>query len=332
MKNSNLTILATAALAAVVLSTNPARAGIEITPDHIVGTPTYPVTGTLMAVDAPTSDYTNNTPISGPQGPDWPQASDDGWSIPTGNTVYTEWSGKGGWEPDGTTANAPHIAWFNNKPGKSVTWTFALPDGATVNNAYAVWAYQGNSGSGHTYTCNEGTLNTFTRSAAASTGNLVLKWTNSASAVSNANFQRIFAGPIVVAGGDGFKVTFTQVQSGAYPYIDAVVIDYTIPTADPPVIAALSPADDVPSVGFSDKIQHALAFAGLSLAYGLMFPRRRLRVLAGVVALGIAIEVLQGIMPFGRDAELADLAADAVGIAAGFIVLRLLAGPARLPT
>ena len=95
---------------------------------------------------------------------------------------------------------------------------------------------------------------------------------------------------------------------------------------------ALSPADDVPSVGFSDKIQHALAFAGLSLAYGLMFQRRRLRVLAGVVALGIAIEVLQGIMPFGRDAELADLAADAVGIAAGFIVLRLLAGPARLPT
>jgi hypothetical protein len=158
--------------------------------------------------------------------------------------VYTEWSGKGGWEPDGTAANAPHIAWVNNKPGNSVTWTFALPDGATINNVYAAWGYQGNSGSGHTYTCNEGTPTTFTRSAAASTNNLRLKWTNSGGTIYNADFQRIFAGPVIVAGGDGFKVTFTQVGSGAYPYIDAVVVDYTIPSADPPLLTALSPADD----------------------------------------------------------------------------------------
>lgn len=89
---------------------------------------------------------------------------------------------------------------------------------------------------------------------------------------------------------------------------------------------ALSPADDVPSVGFSDKIQHGLAFAALTSAYGLMFPRRRWAVLAGMIAIGVAIEVLQAVMPFGRDAELADLAADAAGILIGFIALRLLAG------
>lgn len=95
---------------------------------------------------------------------------------------------------------------------------------------------------------------------------------------------------------------------------------------------ALSPADDVPSVGFSDKIQHGLAFAALTCAYGLMFPHRRLCVLAGVAAVGVAIEVLQGVMPFGRDAEFADLAADAVGIVLGLILLRVVAGPRRLPT
>lgn len=95
---------------------------------------------------------------------------------------------------------------------------------------------------------------------------------------------------------------------------------------------ALSPAEDAPSIGFSDKIQHGLAFAALTGAYGLMFPHRRRGVLAGVAAVGVAIEVLQGVMPFGRDAEAADLAADAIGMLVGFLVLRRLAGRPRPPT
>jgi hypothetical protein len=130
-----------------------------------------------------------------------------------------------------------------------VTWTFDLPDGSIVHNVWATWVHQDNSGTGHTYTVDEGTPMTFTKTAAAgSTGNLVLQWTAADASVYNSNFQRIFAGDIAVAGGDGFVVTFTQVQSGTYPYIDAVVVDYTIPSADPPVIAALSPADDATGV------------------------------------------------------------------------------------
>jgi VanZ family protein len=95
---------------------------------------------------------------------------------------------------------------------------------------------------------------------------------------------------------------------------------------------ALSPVDDLPTVSMADKVQHALAFSTLTLAYGLMFPGRPRRLAAAMLGLGILIEVLQGVMPFGRDAEFADVIADAVGITAGFIALRLLTGPLRLPT
>lgn len=95
---------------------------------------------------------------------------------------------------------------------------------------------------------------------------------------------------------------------------------------------SLSPSDSLPTVTVADKVQHAMAFAILTLAYGLMFPRRRGAVLLGVVALGFAIEVLQALMPFGRQAEFGDLIADVIGIAAGLILLRLLAGPATRTT
>lgn len=94
----------------------------------------------------------------------------------------------------------------------------------------------------------------------------------------------------------------------------------------------LSPSDAVPSVSLNDKSQHALGFFVLALTYGLMFPRRRLVVAVAVCFLGVMVEVLQGIMPFGRDAEFADLIADGVGIALGFLMLRLLAGRPGLPT
>ena len=95
---------------------------------------------------------------------------------------------------------------------------------------------------------------------------------------------------------------------------------------------SLSPSEDLPTVTLSDKVQHAVAFLLLTLAYGLMFPRRRIAVILGVALLGVSIEVLQAVMPFNRQAEFADLIADAVGAAAGLMMLRLLAGPAKLPT
>ncbi len=93
-----------------------------------------------------------------------------------------------------------------------------------------------------------------------------------------------------------------------------------------------APSEDLPTVNLWDKIEHALAFLALALLYGLLFPKARLRAAVAALVLGAVVEVLQAVLPFGRDAEALDLLADAIGVAAGLILLRLLAGPARLPT
>ena len=57
----------------------------------------------------------------------------------------------------------------------------------------------------------------------------MLQWEDSNLDTHDETFERIFAGDITVAGGDGFVVTFTQFAEGAnaFPYIDAVVLDFT---------------------------------------------------------------------------------------------------------
>lgn len=70
----------------------------------------------------------------------------------------------------------------------------------------------------------------------------------------------------------------------------------------------------------SDKIYHVLAFAGLAFPLPLVRPRLAIWVVLGVIAYGGAIELAQP--SFGRQAEWADLVADAfgalVGAAAGY--------------
>ena len=66
----------------------------------------------------------------------------------------------------------------------------------------------------------------------------------------------------------------------------------------------------------ADKLHHAVAFfalAGLALA---LVERRHYRVVCGaLIVFGGTIEVAQYLMPYGRSAEWADLAADALGVA-----------------
>lgn len=76
-----------------------------------------------------------------------------------------------------------------------------------------------------------------------------------------------------------------------------------------------------------DLSNHALAFCALGFAACLARPgplRRMLPALAGVLAFGVLIELLQLVIP-GRQGEWRDLAADAVGLAigTGFALLAL---------
>ena len=66
----------------------------------------------------------------------------------------------------------------------------------------------------------------------------------------------------------------------------------------------------------ADKVQHAAAFLGLGgLLLALVERRHYAAVSTALLVFGGAIEVAQYLMPYGRSAEWADLAADGLGIA-----------------
>lgn len=90
------------------------------------------------------------------------------------------------------------------------------------------------------------------------------------------------------------------------------------------LMLALLPAPPVVgAVPFGDKIGHVLGFAALMLWYAQIYAgaRERLRCALACVAFGLTIELLQALTPY-RSAEFADLAADALGAALGWLVAR----------
>lgn len=90
-------------------------------------------------------------------------------------------------------------------------------------------------------------------------------------------------------------------------------------------VLALTPAPEE-QVGLGwDKLNHAAAFAALGWCAALGYRGTRgqtLAALAGVLAFGAAIELLQLSVP-NRSAEWADLAADAIGMAIGALLARV---------
>lgn len=85
------------------------------------------------------------------------------------------------------------------------------------------------------------------------------------------------------------------------------------------VTASLLPMPEAAALP-SDKLMHVLAYLGLALWFGAIYRRERFaRLGLWLVALGLVIECLQ----FGtgyRSFELADLLADALGVAAGLLL------------
>jgi VanZ family protein len=68
----------------------------------------------------------------------------------------------------------------------------------------------------------------------------------------------------------------------------------------------------------ADKIAHFAAFGLVLWSFGVLFPRpARWKLALGAVAIGAAVEVVQGLT--GRDAELLDFVADVLGVAAALL-------------
>ena len=91
-------------------------------------------------------------------------------------------------------------------------------------------------------------------------------------------------------------------------------------------IGSLMPSSGLPDVGFpgADKLQHGVGYAAMSAYAAMLFATRRARwtAAAGLLAFGIAIELAQGAFTVDRSPELADVFANAAGIAAGLLVAR----------
>ncbi len=89
-------------------------------------------------------------------------------------------------------------------------------------------------------------------------------------------------------------------------------------------ISCLEPPRYVPNLHLWDKAEHALAFFGMSVWFGGLVRRTRYPVIAVLMLLfGAGIEIAQGAMKLGRDEDVMDWVADAVGIALAVTVLYL---------
>ena len=88
---------------------------------------------------------------------------------------------------------------------------------------------------------------------------------------------------------------------------------------------SLTPAP--PQVDFeaSDKLGHLLAYAALMFWFCRLYAARHARLAHGIafVALGVVLELAQGASGY-RSYEIADLLANALGVAAGWGAARLI--------
>lgn len=86
------------------------------------------------------------------------------------------------------------------------------------------------------------------------------------------------------------------------------------------VYLSLTPAPPSIPIENGDKLGHSMAYAMLMVWFAWLYPSLRIRwsCAVGFVALGIGLEFVQGLTDY-RTLELADMAADTMGVALGWI-------------
>ncbi len=86
-------------------------------------------------------------------------------------------------------------------------------------------------------------------------------------------------------------------------------------------IYSLLPAEHVPQVGVSDKIEHFVAYALLAFWFASVVARwDYVFMMLALVALGGGIEIVQGLMKMGREADIRDFIADCIGAGIGLLL------------
>jgi VanZ family protein len=76
-----------------------------------------------------------------------------------------------------------------------------------------------------------------------------------------------------------------------------------------------------------DKLEHFTVYCGLAVWFTGLYPRSRYwKVVAGLVALGLGLEVAQGAMQLGRTADAFDMVANAAGVGVGLVLALMVTG------
>jgi VanZ family protein len=85
---------------------------------------------------------------------------------------------------------------------------------------------------------------------------------------------------------------------------------------------SLAPLEQLPEVKMSDKLEHMLAYVALAFWFGSLTARRSLGWVAlALMGYGALIELFQDGMQWGRQGDVRDLGANALGIAAGLLLV-----------
>ncbi len=77
---------------------------------------------------------------------------------------------------------------------------------------------------------------------------------------------------------------------------------------------SLAPAQTLPTPSISDKLQHGLAYAGLTAAGLALFARHPRLAIGFAFVYGAHIEIVQAIMGLGREADWLDAGANGAGV------------------
>lgn len=87
------------------------------------------------------------------------------------------------------------------------------------------------------------------------------------------------------------------------------------------IVLSLIPPPPMRVPAGTDKLEHFLAYAALSAYAAMLFARRRMQALvaAGLIVLGVGLEVAQATLTDSRMADSADAFANTLGVLAGLL-------------
>ncbi|HQR23758.1 MAG TPA: VanZ family protein [Steroidobacteraceae bacterium] len=93
------------------------------------------------------------------------------------------------------------------------------------------------------------------------------------------------------------------------------------------IYGSLVPIPPLPMPGNFDKLEHFVVYAGLAIWFTGLFPRSRYGgVVLVLLLIAGSLEIAQGLMHMGRQADVLDMAANATGVGIGLVCALVLTG------